>query len=61
MERLYVTQCRRCGKEITSMRSPIYTGGGTMRKYQGICAGCMSEKEKFEMMIAMNNDVKNRI
>ena len=55
---LYITKCKRCGKEITTMAKPIYTNDATMKKYQGICSSCMSDKEQMEMMLSMNNDIK---
>ena len=54
------TKCRRCGKKITTMISPIHSSGDTMRKWQGICAGCLSEKEQFEMLLEMREDVKRK-
>lgn len=61
MNNLYVTKCKRCGKEITSMRKPIYTSNDTMNKYKEICSGCMTEKEQMEMMLAMNNDIRRNM
>ena len=55
---LYITKCKRCGKEITTMTKPIYTSDATMKKYQCICSSCMSDKEQMEMMLSMNNDIK---
>lgn len=57
---LYVTKCKRCGKEITSLKRPIFSSGATMAKYAGICAGCMSDKEQFEMLLAMNTDISRK-
>lgn len=57
---LYITKCKRCGKEITTMFKPIYTSNETMQKYQGICSSCMSETEYTQMLFSMNNDISNR-
>lgn len=54
------TKCKRCGKRITSLTAPIYSSAATMAKWSGICAGCMTEKEKFQLMLEMNCDVKRR-
>ena len=58
---IYTTNCKRCGKKITTMSQPIYTSNSTMKKYQGICSGCMTDKEEREMMFAMNRDIQRKL
>ena len=57
---LIETKCKRCGKKLTTMASPIHSSVETMKKWQGICAGCLSEKEKFQIMLDMNRDIQRR-
>lgn len=54
------TKCRRCGKRVTTLKTPIWSSAATMAKWSGICAGCISEKEKLQMLLDMNDDVKRR-
>ncbi|MEE3344469.1 MAG: DUF2688 domain-containing protein [Bacilli bacterium] len=55
------TKCKRCGKIIYTLAQPIFSSNETMHKYQGICASCMSEQERFHMMLSMNNDLRNSL
>lgn len=58
VSRIKTIKCKRCGREISTMVSPIHSSISTMNKYQGICSNCMTEEEKFNMMLDMNKDVK---
>lgn len=55
------TTCKRCGKRLMTLTEPIFCSEATMEKWKGICAGCVTEKEKAEMMLEFNADIKNRI
>lgn len=55
---LTTTKCKRCGKSITTLTSPINSSVATMKKWQGICSSCLTDKEKFKLMLDMNNDIK---
>lgn len=55
---LTTTKCKRCGKPITTLISPINSSVATMKKWQGICSSCLTDKEKFMLMLDMNNDIK---
>ncbi len=55
---LTTTKCKRCGKLISTLTSPINSSVATMNKWQGICSSCLSDKEKFSLMLDMNNDIK---
>lgn len=57
---LRVTKCKRCGKEISTLDKPIHTNKAIQQKYAGVCANCMSDKEKAEMYFAMNDAVYDR-
>lgn len=57
-QRLIETTCKRCGKKISTMTSPIYSSISTMNKWHKICSNCITEKEKIQMMMDMNNDIK---
>ena len=58
---LSTTRCKRCGKELATLNRPIYSSVSTMNKYQGICKDCMSKSEQFNMMLDMNDDVRNKV
>lgn len=58
---LIETNCRRCGKRITTMDAPIHSSVETMQEWGRICTGCMTEEEQFKMMLAMNHDISRRI
>lgn len=57
---LIETKCKRCGKVISTMTAPIHSSMETMKKWSGICAGCLTEKEKFQIMLDMNGDIRRR-
>lgn len=48
----YSTKC------IKFTKSPINSSVATMKKWQGICSSCLTDKEKFMLMLDMNNDIK---
>lgn len=54
------TNCKRCGKRIVTMTQPIHSSAATMAKWSGICSSCVTDAERIEMMMDMNNDVKSR-
>ena len=57
---LVETKCKRCGKSISTLTAPIYSSVATMKKWQGICSSCATEKEKFQMMLEMNGDIQKK-
>lgn len=40
-------KCKRCGKEITSLKQAIYNK--EMEKFKGICSSCTTDKENDEI------------
>ena len=57
---LKITKCKRCGREIATLTEPIYSSEETMKKWQGICSRCVTDKEAFEMMMDLNKDVRRK-
>lgn len=53
--------CKRCGRQIITMTKPVFSSESTMKKWQGICQYCVTEKEKMQMMMDMNGDVRRKI
>lgn len=58
IQRLVETTCKRCGKNISTMTAPIHSSAATMYKWNRICSSCITDQERMQMMIEMNNDVK---
>lgn len=57
-QRLVETTCKRCGKKLSTMAAPIHSSAATMNKWNRICSSCITDQERMQMMIEMNNDVK---
>lgn len=58
---LQETTCKRCGRKITTMTNAVNTSESTRVKWSGICGRCITDTERFEMMLDMNADIKSRI
>jgi hypothetical protein len=44
--------CPRCGKKVAGLNRSLYGADKTHAKYAGLCAGCVTEAERRDMLAA---------
>lgn len=59
--RIVYLSCPRCGRSVASLARPIHSSEATAAKWRGLCASCVTDAERAELLSDMKADTLRRI